>query len=84
LIAGIDGLLVFLATHFFVFPRRQEASEDIRLCMHPDLNVDRGGMGEPEAVQRYSGLQAELDDLVRVVRKAYDSYRTAVKHSLYV
>lgn len=41
-------------------------------------------MGEPEAVQRYSGLQAELDDLVRVVRKAYDSYRTAVKHSLYV
>jgi hypothetical protein len=80
-IAGIDALLLFLARHFFVFPQRQDA-DDLRLCMHPDLNIDRGGTGSPESIARYGRLQSELDDLARAVRTRYDDYRVAVKRYL--
>ncbi len=52
LLASIDALLEFLARHFFVFPLGQQR-DDTRLCMHPNLNVDREGTGEPESMARY-------------------------------
>jgi hypothetical protein len=81
LVASIDALLLFLAIHFFVYPGGQE-TDDIRLCMHPDLNIDREGTGESIQIQKYDQLQGELDDIARSVRAAYDDYRIAVKRHL--
>ena len=80
-IASLDGLLKFLATHFFVHPERQQHS-DLRLCLYPDLNVDRGGPGTKESMASYDRFQAELDEAAMAVRDAYKDYRFAVKQSL--
>ena len=81
LVASIDELLLFLARHFFVFPQGQQG-DDLRLCMHPVLNIDRGGTGEPESFAKYDRLQSQLDDAARAVRSAYDEYRITVKRYL--
>ncbi len=83
-IATLDTLLSFLARHFFIYPEKQPLSEDYMLCMHPDLNIDRGGPGTPESISRYSALQSELDDGANAVRDAYRDYRLAVKQYLCV
>jgi hypothetical protein len=81
LLASIDALLLFLGTHFFVFPRGQQ-TDDLRLCMQPNLNIDREGTGEPESMAKYDRLQSDLDDSATAVKSAYDNYRIAVKQHL--
>jgi hypothetical protein len=78
-IASLDALLLFLARHFFVYPQQQQTTDDLRLCMHPNLNIDRNGSGTNESMARYDQLQSELDDAAGAVRAAYDDYRMAVK-----
>lgn len=78
-IASLDALLLFLARHFFIYPGGQEPTDDLRLCMHPDLNIDRNGSGTSESMARYDQLQLELDNAAGAVRSAYDDYRMAVK-----
>jgi hypothetical protein len=84
LIEGLDALLVFLARTFFVYPEQQHYADDTRLCMFPELNVDRAGPGTAESMRKYDKFQAELDKLSGDVRAAYAQYRLAVKHYLYL
>ncbi len=84
LLESLDSLLLFLATHFFVFPESQDYPEDLRLCMYPRLNVDRDGDGTRESMQRYGNFQAQLDIAAKAVRNAYKEYRLVVKHYLYL
>jgi hypothetical protein len=82
LIGNIDALLLFLARHFFVYPKDQQRDDDLRLCMHPELNWDRNEDGTPGP--GYDRLQANLDTAVDAVRTAYDEFRTSVKLYLFL
>jgi hypothetical protein len=82
LIESIDALLLFLARSFFVYPNHQSPNEDLRLCMYPELNVDRNGIGSVESVTKYAAFQRQLDDAVRKVRATYKDYRLAINDYL--
>jgi hypothetical protein len=84
LLESLDSLLLFVARHFFVFPDSQNYTEDLRLCMYPELNVDRHGDGTKESMQRYCNFQVQLDKTAETVRNAYKEYRLVVKHYLYL
>jgi len=83
LLESIDTLLLFVAQHFFVYPPDQRR-DDLRLCMYPNLNVDRDGPGTADSVRRYHDFQKQLDERVQVVRDKYKDYRLVAKHYLQV
>lgn len=78
---AITDLLAFTGQHFFLYPR-QPLSDQKQYCLHPALNIDREGTGEPGDVQRYSALQEQLDERCKVVRTSYRAYRLAIKSTL--
>lgn len=84
LVEKIDALLLFLAQHFFVFPRSQPDPDDLRLCLYPNLNADREGPSTSETMAKYVAFQEQLDDLAKAVRDAYRDYRSVVKLYLYL
>jgi hypothetical protein len=73
----------FIAQKFFVYPRSQTA-ENIRLCMTPELNMDRDGTGALEQSRKYDELSAQLDDHCSRLLGEYNSYRSQVKRQLLV
>lgn len=83
LLFSINQLATFVARHFFVYPTGQEGP-DLRLCMHPQLNVDRDGEGAPDGMAKYGKLQGELDEKCEDVRNKYQLYRETIKSRLYI
>jgi hypothetical protein len=84
LLESLDALLVFVARNFFVYPDRQDYKNDQRLCMYPELNIDRKGTGSDESMTRYNKLQESLGAATTKARAAYSSYRAAIKQNLLV
>lgn len=75
---AFDLLLAFIARHFFCYPNNQSD----RLCMQPEISVDRAGSGSPAEMARYEKLSDQLELYVSRARSSYRSYREIVKHSL--
>lgn len=71
----------FMAGHFFVHgPVRSDKS--LYLCLHPELNIDRGGNPTREQDIEYDRLAAKLVELGENVIKNYDTFRLLVKREL--
>jgi hypothetical protein len=83
LLGAVFSLRQYTALNFFVYPRNQP-SGDVRLCLYPDLNVDRDGSGTIEEMDRYETHRDGLDQICKNVREMYDAFRTAVKRRLAV
>lgn len=82
LVEELAKLNFFLAQTFFVFPESQH-TDDWRLCMHPEMNIERGRPTKAESAQ-YTKYQKQLNKLVRAVLEAYESYRTSIKNELHL
>lgn len=82
-IQNLEKLMVFVATHFVVFPREQQGGNP-RLCMHPDGNWDRVLTVSDEDSRLYDELSGQLNDLVRQAREGYIAYRKSVKENLFI
>ncbi|MEW6360379.1 MAG: hypothetical protein AB1696_28865 [Planctomycetota bacterium] len=80
----LTELCTFLGRHFFIYPRSQTGTDNVRFCMYPDLNVDRGGLGKREDIVRYREYQQQLNQTCSQVRSAYAEYRRAVKRVLLI
>lgn len=84
LVVSLDTLTGFAALNFFVFPRKQQ-SQNLRLCMQPDCNIDRELMsGDKEAMVHYSELTKKLDDYIESTRCNLMKYRNTVRNILSV
>lgn len=79
----LQELIDWVSTRFFVFPEGQ-VSDNVRLCMQPDWNVDRSASCSSEDIRKYDDLTRELDRRVEAVRKAYKGYRSIVKQRLVI
>ncbi|MCF6304800.1 MAG: hypothetical protein L3J33_05465 [Rhodobacteraceae bacterium] len=78
-----DNLLNFVAYSFFVYPNiRKNTNNNLRLCMYPDRNVDRGGSGDDVDHHFYSQKSDELDALLKTVKSNLDSFIEATKSEL--
>ena len=82
LLAAVDSLVEFIVRSFFVYPLRQEGQEYHRLCLYPELNIDRGGSGDLEEMVQYDKSQEHLDSFAEATQSAYVEYRIAVKSRL--
>lgn len=78
---SIENLLGFIAQHFFVYPRNQKG-KNIKHCLYPDWNVDRGGSWEH--IEKYEKFVKELEKLCEKVEKNYETYRLLIKGKLLV
>ena len=67
-----------MTLNFFVYPETQ-TGEYIKLCMHPNWNVDRGGHGDPEDLKKYDEAAEKLRELSNNVTRSYKNYRQAMK-----
>jgi hypothetical protein len=83
LLKALRELVTFLARNFFVFPKGQE-DRNFRLCLYPNLNIDRDGEGTPEEMAKYNKFQNELDKKCENARERYQEYRDAIKEKLFV
>lgn len=68
----------FVTTNFFVLGSSR------KLALHPSLNIDRGGTGETDDIQKYDQYGSELFTLAKELEGLYTSYRRAVKQHLFV
>jgi len=84
LLTSLDALLIFIYKHFFVYPDRQDYKDDLRLCMYPELNIDRNGTGSPESMTKYNSFQESLNKVVTDTSRSYTTYRAAIKQYLFV
>ena len=72
-------LQAFVAISFFVFPNHQDFS-DVRYCMHPDLNIDRGLIcGSKEADEKYRRYDKKLHELAQATYSALRKVATEVQ-----
>lgn len=76
-------LAQFISYKFFVFPNNQK-EPPFRLCMAPELNMDREGSGAPEQVATYDELTKELEILSERTIDEYRTFRTAIKNELVI
>lgn len=83
---ALRELAEILGRCFFTYPSRQnpEESEGYRLCLYPDLNMERGGTYSPEGAARYHEAEAQLRVATSKVEDAYREYRRTVKRTLLV
>lgn len=81
LLVAANDLRKFLSINFFAFPSKQSA-EDLRFCMAPELNCDRGGDQSAEQKRKYDMLTNKLSELIQQVRQQYVELRVAVKREL--
>lgn len=75
-------LVSFLAAHFFVYPNNQPYDADLRLCLYPELNIDRGGHGTPEEREKYDKYETQMFSLLDTVKERYVMYRRLIKKIL--
>mgnify|MGYP006076346107 CR=1 FL=1 len=68
----------FISKHFFVFPN-YKIGDDFQYTMYPDLNIDRGGSGDPVHMARYDKYADELLELLKELRSSYATYRLSIK-----
>lgn len=80
---SISTLLYWISLNFWVFPEKQ-TGENLRLCMHPHWNIDRGGHGEPEDFKKYDEVTDKLLALSDAVKQSYKHYRMLVKNKLFI
>ncbi|MCK5828143.1 hypothetical protein KAH43_06415 [Candidatus Bipolaricaulota bacterium] len=84
LVESLETLSVFLLTHFFIWPERPVLDGDLRLCLYPDLNIDRNGSGGAAESRQYWEWQKQLDACAQSVREAYKQHRLTVKTVLLI
>ncbi|MCO6427031.1 hypothetical protein [Nitrosomonas communis] len=80
---ALNQLLHWMSLNFWVFPEKQ-TGENMRLCMHPHWNVDRGGHGEPDNFKKYDEATDKLSNLSEEVKSTYRVYRGLVKKKLFI
>lgn len=84
LVASLNHLYTFMATHFFPWPDKQATDCDIRFCLYPHWNIDRGGSGWDEESDHYDEEAEKLVSHVLDTRAKYSTYRLAVKKALHI
>jgi hypothetical protein len=77
---AFEELFTFVAHHFFVSDMPGETVR--RYVMHPGLNIDRGGRGRPDEMDRYQAYQEQLESLLAGAWTAWKEFRRAVKRRL--
>jgi hypothetical protein len=80
LVSKLCQLRAFLGTNFWDWPPHQIGN--LRLCLHPELNVDRGGSSSVEHTIRYGHYAQQLERHVKAVEEALADYRQAIKREL--
>lgn len=83
LVQALEELATFMALQFWVWPEDQDR-ENLRFCMFPWGNMDRGWSGEAEKLQQYRNLESELREHVNRASVAFSTYRRVVKHKYLV
>lgn len=78
---SIYALLNWISLNFWVFPEKQ-TGKNLRLCMHPHWNIDRGGHLEDS--KRYDEVTDKLLALSEAVEHSYKHYRMMVKNKLFI
>lgn len=82
---ALRNLNGYIAEHFFVYPERPlRKDEAMRLCMYPELNIDRGGHYSTENDIQYARYARKLRDAVAKAEETYREYRRTVKRTLLV
>lgn len=81
LLQALHRLQTFIGLNFHCLRGR---SAESGIFLYPDLNIDRGGSGEPEQMARYDRFADELHDLIEAAEQQYLTFRKAIKHSLAV
>ncbi len=79
----LSELGAFLSVNFFWYPDNQTSS-NVRLCMYPEFNVDRGGSGSEKERIFYDKHSKELTILVCDSEKKYKDYRKHIKTELQI
>lgn len=82
LLHAIRSLHEFITLHFFECNSPQQ--NDIRLCMHPDWNIDRGGTGNRQEVIQYEKMTNNLNSVIKTLFQQYNTFRDQVKKELYI
>ena len=73
----------FTAYKFHIFPSRQTGGNP-RLCLAPNLNIDREGDGSLEQMKKYDRLTTELESLIDELREKYRIVRSVIKSTLII
>jgi hypothetical protein len=84
LIDSLNNLLLFISEQFDMFPYNQNSEVSFRICMRPELNIDRRGIGLPEEFKEHTKIYSELQKLVESVEEDYIEYRRTIKKELYI
>ncbi len=84
LITLLNTLTNFIALKFFIYPKGQ-TGENKRLCLQPNLNIDREGCpGDEDIFVKYEKLVNELDDYCYKILEKYKEYRLQIKKQLII
>lgn len=81
---SLKQLLIFISNEFDMYPYNQKTIDNFRICMRPELNVDRKGMGLPGEHQEHTKVYNALQNVVTEFENNYKKYRRAIKTELYV
>ena len=73
----------FLGLKFYLYPENQNG-ENLRFCMAPWLNIDRGGFDTPEQLEEYEKFKVELESLTIDLREKYRNFRGEIKSILLI
>jgi hypothetical protein len=84
LLKALSALNVFMIGNFFFHPSNHRDDRGALMCMHPNLNIDRGGGHTAEERQRYQDYAEKLDGIIEKVAEAFAEYRRTVKRTLLV
>lgn len=79
---AISILTDWCATHFFVFPEYQKG-ENLKFCMQPELNIDRGSRNEG-SFKLYDKLTKELNEMITSTDTSYKEYRQSIKEKCFL
>jgi hypothetical protein len=80
----LNNLINFLALHFFVYPNHGQDKDNFQLCMYPELNIDRGGSGDPKEEARYRQYTKQLNEKLDLTEISYVNFRNAIKKKLII
>jgi len=81
---SLKQLLSFISKQFDMFPHNQKTVDGFRMCMRPELNVDRKGIGLPHEHNEHTKLFSELLKIATNFEDNYKEYRRSIKRELYV
>lgn len=80
---SLTKLLNWTMPSFHIYPKKQ-VGQNCRLCLYPFWNIDRGAEWDADNSQKYNEAGEELEGLISEVKKAYTSFRQAIKRNLYI